>query len=178
MKVVKHRGLPLVAASWFELIILATGFVIIVLNSPIIRINAVSVNYEYEERIMQSLPEIKNEVGIKFANGSFNASETFKPYFKESKNILRGYYVGGVKPMILVSINQTYEDVWFVLLHELGHHNWNNYLTDGERESFCENSAIEAKIGYEENEWCEESYADYYARQEMINYENRATLSG
>lgn len=170
MKIVEYNGIPLVAASWLELGIVVTGFLIIVINSPAIKISLIATGYEHQAELMRLLPEIKEEVNIRFVGSFFNASEMFKPYFKsDGNNLLKGYYIGGVKPTILVSINQTFGDVLFTALHELGHHNWNKYLTAVERESFCQNSAIEAKIGYDTSEWCEESYADYYARQEIVN---------
>ena len=133
------------------------------------------------EELLSELPEFKNEVDMIFTDKPLNPQShivlyiLFNSWREEQFN---GVYfnIGIGKPTIIIYTARPFRDVLRTTFHELGHYYFNERLTKEERESFCQNSVIEPKKDYDESDWCGESYADYYAGQGMVNYENQATL--
>ena len=89
----------------------------------------------------------------------------------EIDNILLGNDIGGwynpSKQFFAVRTDQSLEDIYFIAFHEIGHHYWDEYLSDEEKLVYCDNNS-DVVLGYEPDEWCEENFANSYALSSLV----------
>jgi hypothetical protein len=87
-------------------------------------------------------------------------------FFLENKIFSKVKVIGTYKSgRIKVLVNDEYFSVREILYHEIGHHYWDNFMSDDERKDFCLSSDWKSYDSF-----CLEGFADMFAYQKILEW--------